>query len=84
MFKATIISTIFAAAVLPAAAEPGNKYDLSILPTDVSERVTELLKYGDRFEPAIRAILSEATKPTWSFDGCAHEATDHVIAMSQT
>jgi len=82
MFKATIISTIFASAAFQVAAEPTNKQDLSILPPDVAARVTELQQHGDRFEPVIRAIFSEAMKPAWNFEDCDHENVGTTIAMT--
>ena len=66
MFKATIISTFFAATAFQAAAEPGNRYDLSILPADVAARVAYLQQYGDRFEGAIEATLAEWSKPAYA------------------
>ena len=76
MFKLTIISTIFAAVAFQTSAEPRAEYDLSVLPTDVALRVAELQKHGERFEPVIRAIFAEATKPAWGFDDCGHDAAN--------
>ena len=76
MFKTTIISTIFAVAAFQTSAEPRNEYDLSALPADVAQRVAELQKHGERFEPVIRAIFAEATKPAWGFDDCGHDAAN--------
>ena len=73
MIKMTIISTIFATLALQASGEPLKEYDVSVLPADVAARVIELQRYGDRFEPAIREIIAEAMKPTWSFDNCGHD-----------
>ncbi len=84
MFKLTIISTIFAAAAFQVSAEPINKHDLSILPADVALRVAELQKHGARFEPVIRAIVAEATKPTWNFDDCGHESLGVTVAANQS
>ena len=84
MIKMTIISTIFAAAAFQVSAEPISKHDLSVLPADVALRVAELQKHGARFEPAIRAIVAEAKKPTWGFDDCGHERADGAAIAPQT
>ena len=65
MFKATIISSIFAAAACQVSAEPVTQHDLSLLPADVAARVANLQQYGDRFQGAIEATLAEWSKPTY-------------------
>lgn len=65
MFKAILISTIFAAAAVQVSAEPGNRYDLSILPPDVAARVVYMQQYGDRFDAAIQATIAEWSKPAY-------------------
>ncbi|MFD1341261.1 hypothetical protein [Litorisediminicola beolgyonensis] len=74
MFRAPIISTLFAAAALQASAEPSDGPDLSILPEEVAARVIELQAHGDRFEDTIRAILAEARKPGWTFESPGEDA----------
>lgn len=81
MFRATIISTIFAAAAFQVSADPANGYDLSILPADVAARVIELQKHGDRFEATIRAIFVEAMKPDWTFYDSGQETTEITVAV---
>lgn len=83
MFKATIISTIFAAGAFQVSADPSNGYDLSILPVDVAARVMELQKHGDRFEATIRAIFAEAMKPDWTFEDSGQEPADITVAAQK-
>lgn len=68
MFKSATISTFVTIVASQAAADTGKEYDLSTLPTDVAAQVVQLQQYGDRFEPAIRAIFAEHRKPCSSFD----------------
>ncbi|RYH06444.1 hypothetical protein [Tropicimonas sp. IMCC6043] len=75
MFKATIISTFFAATAFQLAAEPDNRYDLSMLPADVAARVVQLQSYGDRYKTAIDAIFAKWSKPGYS-------AREHELDMS--
>lgn len=83
MFKATIISTIFAAAAFQVSADPSNGHDLSILPADVAARVIELQKHGDRFEATIRAIFAEAMKPDWTFNDPGQKTPEITVAAEQ-
>lgn len=76
MDKAPFVSTIFAIVAFQASADGTHSHDLSTLPPDVAARVIELQKYGDRFESAIHGILAEATKPSWTFDGCGHDPAE--------
>ncbi|AUH66934.1 hypothetical protein [Paracoccus zhejiangensis] len=80
MFRATIISTIFAVGAFQVSADPTNDYDLSILPADVAARVIEMQKHGDRFEATIRAIFVEAMKPDWTFEDSGQESADITVA----
>ena len=81
MIKTTIISTMFATVAFHVSGEPLKSYDVSVLPEDVAARVAELEKHGERFEPAIRAIIAEARKPTWGFDDCGHD-TSHLASFA--
>ncbi|AZQ68358.1 hypothetical protein EF888_15205 [Silicimonas algicola] len=83
MFRATIISTIFAAAAFQVSADPAKDYDLSILPAEVAAGVIELQKHGDRFEAAIRAIFVEAAKPDWTFGDSIQETTEITVVAEQ-
>lgn len=65
MFKAALISTIFAAAAFQASADPSELHHPSGLPADVAARIVHLQQYGVRFEPAIAATLAEWSKPTF-------------------
>ncbi len=82
MFKATVIATLFSTAAMSAGADPAASDDLSVLPAEVAARVAELQAHGDRFAPAIRAILAEAQKPGWAFDDCGHESHAMPMAMA--
>lgn len=73
MNKATLVSTIFVVSAAQASADSAHTHDLSKLSPDVSARVIELEKHGDRFDAVIHGILAEASKPTWTFDDNARE-----------
>lgn len=84
MSKAIIFCAIFATAGFQASAETDDFIDLSLLPPEVAERVVELEMYGDRFEPAIRAIFAEHAKPSSSFDNCPSESHEVLVAPAQS
>ena len=84
MSKAITYDAILATVPFQSGSQAHDFYDLSLLPADVAERVVELEMYGDRFEPAIRAILAEATKPYWAPTDCGLLEQDDAIAEPQS
>ncbi|WP_170606383.1 hypothetical protein [Ruegeria arenilitoris] len=83
MSKAITFCAILATVAFQEGAQADEFYDLSLLPPDVAERVVELEIYGDRFEPAIRAVLAEATKPFWAPADCGVLKQDDASAEPQ-
>ena len=60
-------------AAVQASADPAKSNEFSKLPDAVAARVVDLQAYGDRFEPAIKAILVEWAKPAFVYTDVSYD-----------